>query len=66
LEEAIVEIADEGSGFNPEQVPDPTDPENLECPSGRGIMLMRSYMNRVEYNAAGNKVVMEKHRQTAS
>ncbi|MEX0714804.1 MAG: ATP-binding protein [Pirellulales bacterium] len=55
-----VEIRDEGAGFNPDDVPDPTDPERLEVPSGRGIMLMRAFMSRVEYNASGNCVVMEK------
>ena len=57
-----IEITDEGDGFNPDDVPDPTDDENLEVPSGRGIMLMRSFMSLVEFNEAGNKVVMEKQR----
>ena len=51
-----------GPGFRPEHVPDCTDPANLECPGGRGIMLMRCYMTRVEYNEAGNVVEMEKER----
>lgn len=55
-------ITDEGTGFCPDNVPDPTDEENLERPCGRGIMLMRYYMSRVEYNAQGNCVEMEKHR----
>ena len=41
---------------------DPTAPENLEVPSGRGIMLMRNFMSRVEYNEQGNQVTMEKNR----
>ena len=57
-----IEVSDEGPGFDPENVPDPTDPDRLEIPSGRGIMLMRNYMNRVEYNDAGNAVIMEKER----
>lgn len=57
-----VEIADEGPGFNPEDVPDCTCDENLEVPSGRGLMLMRCFMSRVEYNQQGNCVVLEKHR----
>jgi serine/threonine-protein kinase RsbW len=57
-----VKVTDEGSGFRPEGVPDCTDPSNLERPSGRGIMLMRCYMTRVEYNEAGNVVEMEKQR----
>ena len=37
-----VEVRDQGPGFNPDSVPDPTDEQNLETPSGRGIMLMRT------------------------
>jgi serine/threonine-protein kinase RsbW len=61
-----VEIADEGVGFNPEHVPDCTDGENLHRPGGRGIMLMRTYMSRVEYYDGGHRVLMEKHRQVAA
>lgn len=57
-----VEIMDEGAGFDPEELPDPTDYDNIECPCGRGVLLMRNFMNRVEYNDRGNRVVMEKHR----
>jgi serine/threonine-protein kinase RsbW len=55
-----VRIADEGEGFDPADVPDPTADENLDRPGGRGIMLMRNFMTRVEYNSRGNEVVMEK------
>ena len=55
-------ITDEGTGFCLEEVPDPTDEENLERPCGRGIMLMRSFMSCVKYNDQGNCVEMEKHR----
>lgn len=58
----VIRIADEGDGFDPEAVPDPTDEENLEIPSGRGLMLMRCYMNSVTFNERGNEVVMEKVR----
>lgn len=57
-----VEIEDQGPGFCMEDVPDPTDDENLERPCGRGIMLMRSFMTKVEYNSTGNLVVLEKLR----
>ena len=57
-----VEIVDEGAGFNPEQVPDPTSPELLNKPHGRGLMLMHSYMTHVQYNGRGNELVMEKTR----
>ena len=58
----VVEIEDEGPGFEPEDVPDPTDEENLEKPSGRGIMLMRAFMTRVDYEGRGNRVLLEKRR----
>jgi serine/threonine-protein kinase RsbW len=60
-----IEIEDQGKGFNPGDVPDPTAAENLERPCGRGIMLMRAFMNRIEYNAHGNCVILEKIRNLA-
>jgi serine/threonine-protein kinase RsbW len=60
----VVEIVDEGPGFRMADVPDCTAVENLDKPSGRGVMLMRSYMTRVEYNDKGNAVFMEKVRQS--
>jgi serine/threonine-protein kinase RsbW len=61
-----VRIKDEGCGFVPDDVPDCTEPDRLETPSGRGIMLMRNFMTRVEYNDAGNCVEMEKTRDVAA
>lgn len=55
-----IEIADEGPGFDPNDVPDPTLEENLEIPSGRGLMLMRTFMTKVDYNDIGNHVRMLK------
>jgi serine/threonine-protein kinase RsbW len=55
-----VAISDEGTGFNPNDVPDPTAAENLERPCGRGLMLMRHYMSEVRYNDRGNAVIMSK------
>jgi serine/threonine-protein kinase RsbW len=55
-----VQITDEGAGFDPNDVPDPTAVENLERPCGRGLMLMRHYMNDVVYNERGNSVAMAK------
>lgn len=55
-------IEDEGPGFDPTDVPDPTDDDNLEKPSGRGLMLMRAFMTRIEYNDRGNRVILEKTR----
>jgi serine/threonine-protein kinase RsbW len=60
-----IEITDEGQGFDPAAVPDPTADENLENPSGRGIMLMRSFL-KIRYNEAGNGVVLEKKKSGRS
>ena len=58
----VIEIQDQGPGFNPGSVPDPTLPENLENPSGRGLMLMRVYMDDVKHLGCGNCVRMTKSR----
>ena len=60
-----VYVADEGKGFDVNLVPDPTREENLERPTGRGIMLMRAYMNLVEYNDPGNMVHLVKMNQAS-
>lgn len=57
-----VSILDEGGGFDPSRLPDCRSEENLYKCSGRGVLLMRSYMDVVEYNAAGNCVHMIKYR----
>lgn len=58
-----IQITDEGEGFDPAAVPDCTADDRLEVPSGRGVMLMRNFMSRLEYNARGNSVLMEKRRE---
>ncbi len=57
-----IRIADEGKGFDPEDVPDPMAPENLERPCGRGLLLMRHYMTEVTYHPPGNRLSMSKVR----
>ena len=57
-----IEIEDEGTGFDPEAVPDPLADENLDRPSGRGLFLMRQYMSSVEYRNSGRLLVMEQRR----
>lgn len=52
----VVMVRDEGPGFVPQEVPDCTAEENLERPSGRGIMLMHAYMSKVWFNEFGNEV----------
>jgi serine/threonine-protein kinase RsbW len=61
-----IRITDEGIGFNPADVPDPTDPDNLERPCGRGLLLMRGFMTEVEYHGRGNVVTMAKVREAAA
>lgn len=53
-------IEDQGPGFDPSTLPDPTDPANLERPCGRGLLLMRTFMDDVAYNDKGNRVTMRK------
>ncbi len=59
----VVFVSDEGPGFTPTQVPDPRDDENLEKPSGRGLMLMKAYMTEIRYNKRGNEVCLIKLRK---
>lgn len=55
-------VADEGTGFDVGALPDPTDPANLERPSGRGVLFMRTFMDEVRYNPTGNVVTLVKLR----
>ncbi len=57
-DETEMAIEDRGPGFKPDDVPDPTLDENLTVPTGRGLLLMRAYMARVEYVGRGNRVEM--------
>lgn len=59
-----ISIGDEGFGFDPEGIPDPRCNGNLYKASGRGILLIQSYMDVMEYNARGNCVHMIKYRNT--
>lgn len=51
-------ITDQGDGFDPASVPDPTEPANLTKPCGRGMFLMRELLDEVSYNARGNQVTL--------
>jgi serine/threonine-protein kinase RsbW len=55
-------ITDEGAGFDPSAVPDPRYGENLYKANGRGLLLMRSYMDVVEFNKKGNRVRMVRYK----
>jgi CheY-like chemotaxis protein len=63
-EEAVFTIRDEGPGFDPSLMPDPTEPVNLDRPSGRGILLMRTFMSEVAYNEMGNQITLVKRRNS--
>jgi len=53
-----VTVEDEGPGFKPESVPDPTKPENIELLNGRGVFLMKKLADKIEFNNKGNSVTM--------
>ncbi|MCS7303972.1 MAG: ATP-binding protein [Thermoguttaceae bacterium] len=61
-QQAVFVIQDEGPGFDPSKLPDPTDPANLEKLTGRGILLMRTFMDEVQFSPKGNQVTMIKRR----
>jgi serine/threonine-protein kinase RsbW len=58
--QATVSIMDEGAGFNPHGIPDPTLPENLEKPCGRGLFIVQHYVESIEFNEIGNRVTIIK------
>lgn len=59
-----VTVRDEGAGFDPEQVPDPTLDENLERPSGRGLLLMRAYLSECQYSESGRCLTLVRERNS--
>jgi CheY-like chemotaxis protein len=60
-EQVTYVIRDEGPGFDPESLPDPTAPENMEKASGRGLLLIRTFMDEVRHNDSGNEITLVKH-----
>jgi serine/threonine-protein kinase RsbW len=62
----VVQVTDQGNGFDPQAVPDPTLPENLHRPGGRGVYLIRQLMDEVEYDERGSSVrlVLYRHSPT--
>ena len=58
-----VSVTDEGAGFDPRLVPEPLDPERLERSDGRGLFLIRSLVDSVEFNEQGNSICMTLRRQ---
>ena len=66
LDRVEVTVTDDGDGFDPESVPDPRFGENLYKPEGRGLFLMRSYMDEIKFNECGNSVSMVKYKERAN
>ncbi|HBE68048.1 MAG TPA: ATP-binding protein [Planctomycetaceae bacterium] len=65
-DEVYMQFTDEGEGFDPEDLPDPRDDENLHCTNGRGVMLIKEMMSEVKYSERGNQVEMWKRRSASS
>lgn len=62
-EKVEISIADEGNGFDPDAVPDPRSGENIYKTEGRGLLLIRSYMDVVDFNKRGNRIHMIRYRK---
>jgi serine/threonine-protein kinase RsbW len=62
-EKVEISITDEGEGFDPGKIPDPRSGENLYKPEGRGLLLIRSYMDVVEYNRKGNSLRIVRYKE---
>ena len=58
--EAVYVVGDDGPGFDTSKLPDRNDPASLEKASGRGLLLIRTFMDEVKFNAAGNQITMIK------
>jgi serine/threonine-protein kinase RsbW len=59
-------IVDKGRGYDPESIPDPTADENLTLPSGRGLAMIRAFMDEVIVNQQGNSVSMKRYKARPS
>ena len=56
--EGVISIRDEGPGFDPKSLPDPTDPENMARACGRGLLLIRTFTDEVAFNDTGNEITL--------
>ncbi len=66
--DVVIRVTDEGKGFNPHQVPDPLEPQNLLRPNGRGILFMQRFMDEIDYtfrDDGGTVVTLRKHIERA-
>jgi anti-sigma regulatory factor (Ser/Thr protein kinase) len=60
-EKTVISIMDEGEGFTPDKIPDPTLPENLIRDCGRGLYIVSHYTDKLEFNEKGNRVTITKY-----
>jgi len=51
-------VADDGAGFDPNDIPDPTTPENVAREDGRGLFVLRHLVDQIEFNKQGNSVCL--------
>jgi len=63
-QQIVYTIRDEGPGFDPSTLPDPTAPDNMLSLSGRGLLLIRTFMDRVEFGGRGNEITLSKWTST--
>ena len=61
-----INVTDEGVGFKPKEIPDPRFGENVYKVNGRGLFLIRAYMDVVEYNDLGNRIHMVRYKEKPS
>jgi anti-sigma regulatory factor (Ser/Thr protein kinase) len=62
--EAVYFIRDEGPGFDPSRLADPTDPAHLESTAGRGLLLIRAYIDEVAFDGAPSRITLTRRRTT--
>lgn len=62
-DQTVICVADSGEGFDPESVPDPRENGNVAKPTGRGLLLIKSYMTDVQFNDKSNELWMMKKRE---
>ena len=63
VEQTVIVVRDQGRGFEPNEVPDPTTRDRLSLPNGRGIMLMRAYLTDLWFSPCGREVCLIKRNE---
>ncbi len=60
-DQLVLQVTDQGSGFNPDSLPDPLDENNLLKSGGRGVFLIRQFSDEIEFNDKGNMITIRYH-----